>query len=185
MLTLKSLGRGSRVAHGHHGGRGDDDFDVEFRRAQGWGRARDDAEVQAAPKSAKTIPLTVKTTPQIAKSIPHTPALLKAVRRIEIKKAQEYRCTKARRWLRYQKGLRTRYAKRLTELGTWEKQAVAAHDTRKAAGLNTDITRVKATSSPECPSRTHAEVLRQDPTGRCEVRSEDAPKRRTNRPRRR
>jgi hypothetical protein len=142
MLTLKSLGRGSKllavitvVAV----------MTISVSSlAIAAGASATTPKSKQDTKSAKTIPHTVKTTHQIAKSIPHTPALLKAVRRIEIKKAQEYRCTKARRWLRYQKGLRTRYAKRLTELGTWEKQAVAAHDTLKAAGLNTDIARVKA-----------------------------------------
>jgi len=113
------------------------------------------------------------------KTLPHTPALLKAVRRIEIKKAQEYRCTKAHKWLRYQKGLRTRYAKRLTELGNSEKEAVVAHDTRKAAGLNTDIARVKARqfrnvlSKPMLKFYAHTQRV----GARCELRVPRAKKR--------
>ena len=94
-----------------------------------------------------------------------TPEIRAAVRRLEIRKAENYACARTDKWVKSQQGLKTRYARRLANLKRWEAEATATHDARKVAGLKIDIGRVEARQALNVQSKS---VLKHEGTpGSC------------------
>ncbi len=117
------------------------------------------AKSDKTTKSATKPRAKIKWDKQDAAKLAHNPAVHAAVRRLEIRKAEAYACTNAHHWVKYQKGLKARYAKRLANLTKWRAEFGAAHNSRKVAGLSIDIGRVEARQARNVQANS---VLRHD-----------------------
>jgi hypothetical protein len=136
-----------------------------------------DAGATAAKSTTSTS--TKKAAPKARRSdrkIRDTPAVRAAVRRMELRKAENYGCARTDKWMKYQKGLKARYAKRLVALKQAEAMATATRDSRKVVGLKLDIGRVETRQALNTRSKTvlthdrHARKL----YGWCKTRSAKA-----------